>query len=618
MSSIPDRSTNQKSLNIVPRVDDQIGSDFSSRAAQWWVPNQDRVVCKLCPRECNLKTGDRGFCFVRQNIDGQLRLTTYGRSTGFCIDPIEKKPLNHFLPGTPVLSFGTAGCNLGCKFCQNHTISKSRKVEQLSENAMPYDIAAAAKKYQCKSVAFTYNDPVIWAEYAIDTAKRCHEFGIKTVAVTAGYISAQARLEFFEHMDAANIDLKAFTEEFYQKITLSHLKPVLDTLIWLKDESDTWFEITNLIIPNHNDSNDELNRLCDWMYDNLGPDVPIHFTAFHPDFRMLSEPRTPHATLCHAYEIARTAGLRFAYVGNVNDSKRQSTFCPNCNELLIERDWHEIKRYQLRQNRCSTCNTVIPGQFDGDAGKWGRKRLPIKIESTKLPTSKSVKSQFSLSDSEKLALHKSVCELLHAETKNAKPKLSDSSMGGIAEQQIYGAFVSLKKEGRLRSCMGFTGRKCSIAEAVAYAANRCVHHDPRFSPVQSHELSSLTCEIWLLEDLIAVDVKPELRAEAIQIGRDGLPDRMSRSTRFVVARRGDRSWIRCDYVFEPGLCQSQVAKKRLDEFRLATISFRRSFHQRAICSCRTTTTSYFRHEIIQGNTSRGVCWKILSGGQRRV
>ena len=262
----------------------------------WWhdAPESGRIICDLCPRACSLKAGDRGFCFVRENLGGEMVLTTYGRSTGFCIDPIEKKPLNQFYPGTSVLSFGTAGCNLGCKFCQNWDISKSREVERLSEIATPEAIAAAAQQHGCRSVAFTYNDPVIWAEYAIDTARACHAVGVKTVAVTAGYITPEARRPFFEVMDAANVDLKGFTEDFYHHITYSHLQPVLDTLAWLKHESDVWFEITNLVIPQANDAMDEIRRMCDWILGHCGDEVPLHFTAFHPDFRMRDRPNTPH------------------------------------------------------------------------------------------------------------------------------------------------------------------------------------------------------------------------------------------------------------------------------------------------------------------------------------
>ena len=268
------------------------------------------LVCDLCPRGCKLKPGDRGFCFVRQNIAGEMVLTTYGRSTGFCVDPIEKKPLNHFFPGTPVLSFGTAGCNLGCKFCQNWEMSKSREVERASASADPETIAVAAQELGCQSVAFTYNDPVIWAEYALDTARACHAVGIKTVAVTAGYISPEARRTFYSEMDAANVDLKAFSEDFYWHLTSSHLEPVLDTLRWLKQETNVWFELTNLMIPQENDSADELRRMCDWVLNTLGDEVPMHFTAFHPDFRLLDRPNTPLSTLVSRIRSGHVVGYQ--------------------------------------------------------------------------------------------------------------------------------------------------------------------------------------------------------------------------------------------------------------------------------------------------------------------
>ncbi len=347
----------------------------------WWHPDpvEDRVVCDLCPRECRLKDGDRGFCFVRENRGGEMVLTTYGRSTGFCIDPIEKKPLNHFFPGSSVLSFGTAGCNLGCKFCQNHDISKAREISLLSQLALPDAIAEAAVAHGCHSVAYTYNDPVIWAEYAIDTARACRERGIKNVAVTAGYITAAARRPFFECFDAANVDLKGFSEDFYQQLTLSHLQPVLDTLQWLKQETDCWFEITNLIIPRANDDADEIRRMCDWILQAIGPDHPVHFTAFHPDFRLLDRPATPHATLVMAYELARAAGLRYVYVGNVDDVQRQSTYCPNCGQQLIERNWYSLGTYQMRGNQCSGCQQEIPGRFGDAPGNWGRRRQPVDM-----------------------------------------------------------------------------------------------------------------------------------------------------------------------------------------------------------------------------------------------
>ncbi len=347
----------------------------------WWhdEPESGRIVCDLCPRECHLKPGDRGFCFVRQNLDNEMVLTTYGRSTGFCIDPIEKKPLNHFYPGTSVLSFGTAGCNLGCKFCQNWDISKSREIERLSEVATPEAIAEAARQYGCGSVAFTYNDPVIWAEYAIETARACRAVGIKAVAVTAGYITPIARGPFYELMDAANVDLKGFTEDFYRHITYSHLQPVLDTLEWLKKETDVWFEITNLVIPEANDSMEDIRRMCQWILRHCGDDVPVHFTAFHPDFRMRDRPNTPHETLLEAYDVACEEGLKYVYVGNVNDVAHQSTYCPHCGKLVIERDWYALGTYHLRGNQCGHCGGTVAGHFDEHPGTWGRKRVPVEI-----------------------------------------------------------------------------------------------------------------------------------------------------------------------------------------------------------------------------------------------
>ena len=343
----------------------------------WWHTKDGRIVCDLCPRACTLKPGDRGFCFVRENANGQMVLNTYGRSTGFCVDPIEKKPLNHFYPGTSALSFGTAGCNLGCKFCQNWSISKSREVAILSQHATPKMVAEAAAKLDCKSVAYTYNDPVIWAEYAIDTAVECRQRGIKNVAVTAGYISPEARPAFFEYMDAANVDLKAFTEGFYQHLTLSHLQPVLDTLVWLKHESSVWIEITNLMIPEENDSADEIREMCVWIRENLGIDVPIHFTAFHPDFRLRNRLPTPPETLVAAYDIAKDVGLHYVYTGNVSDVEHQSTYCPSCNKRLIERRWYELSHYHLKANCCAFCGAEVAGQFCEGLGRWHSDRVPV-------------------------------------------------------------------------------------------------------------------------------------------------------------------------------------------------------------------------------------------------
>jgi len=346
----------------------------------WTKLGDGRVRCDVCPRECKLHEGQRGLCFVRAAQGGEIVLTTWGRSSGFCVDPIEKKPLNHFLPGTPVLSFGTAGCNLSCSFCQNWDISKSREMDTLADRATPEMIAAAAVKLGCRSVAFTYNDPVIFMEYAIDVAQACHAAGVKTVAVTAGYMSAAPRAEFYHHMDAANVDLKAFTEEFYFKITKSHLQPVLETLEYLKHETQIWFEITTLLIPGENDSPHEVEKLSRWVVDRLGPDVPLHFSAFHPDYRMLDKPPTPPATLAMARRIARDQGVRYAYVGNVHDVGRQSTFCQQCGTCLIERDWYALGAWRVdAEGKCLSCGTRCAGVFDGRPGTWGQKRLPVRL-----------------------------------------------------------------------------------------------------------------------------------------------------------------------------------------------------------------------------------------------
>jgi pyruvate formate lyase activating enzyme len=327
-----------------------------------------------------LHLGQRGLCFVRQNLDQQIVLTSYGRSSGFAIDPIEKKPLNHFLPGTPVFSFGTAGCNLACKFCQNWDISKSREMDTLMSRASPEAIAKAAMQHNCSSVAYTYNDPVIFHEYAIDTAKACRELGIKSVAVSAGYVCAEPRAEFYQWMDAANIDLKAFSEDFYHKITGGHLQAVLETLLYLKHETPVWFELTTLIIPDENDSEAELQAMTQWVVENLGPDVPMHFTAFHPDWKMTDKPRTPNASLLKARNIALNNGVRYAYVGNVHDKAAESTYCHHCGELLIGRDWYVLSDWHLdAEGKCQFCGTTCAGYFQELPGDWGAKRQAVRL-----------------------------------------------------------------------------------------------------------------------------------------------------------------------------------------------------------------------------------------------
>ncbi|MBI4171945.1 MAG: AmmeMemoRadiSam system radical SAM enzyme [Actinobacteria bacterium] len=346
----------------------------------WHALPDGRVQCDVCPRACKLREGQRGLCFVRAREGGEVVLTTYGRSSGFCVDPIEKKPLNHFLPGTAVLSFGTAGCNLACRYCQNWDISKSRETDTLADAASPERIAEAAERLGCASVAFTYNDPVVFLEYAVDTADACRARGIRAVAVTAGYVCDEPRRDLFGHMDAANVDLKAFTEDFYADVCAGHLRPVLDTLEYLVHETDVWVEITTLLIPGYNDSDAEVDALTRWVVERLGPDVPLHLTAFHPDYRMLDVPPTPPETLSRARSIALRNGVRYAYTGNVHDPEGQSTRCHACGALLVERDWYRLGTWGLSDDgRCGACGTAIPGVFAGGPGDWGPKRLPVRL-----------------------------------------------------------------------------------------------------------------------------------------------------------------------------------------------------------------------------------------------
>ncbi len=353
----------------------------STVATRFWHELEDgRVQCDLCPRECKLREGQRGLCYVRARQADEIVLTTYGRSSGFCIDPIEKKPLNHFYPGTSVLSFGTAGCNLACRFCQNWDISKAKQFDVLTDQASPAQIARAAEAHGCRSIAFTYNDPVIFHEYAIDAAGAARESGIKTVAVTAGYVNPGPRREFYANMDAANIDLKAFTEEFYHRVCAGELRPVLDTLEYVATETDVWLEITTLLIPGRNDSPAEIDAMTRWVVANLGPDVPHHFSAFHPDFKMQDVPPTPPSTLTRAREIAMGNGERYVFTGNVHDPSGQSTYCHSCNQVLIERNWYQLGAWNLdADGNCAGCNTACAGVFGAQPGSWGPGRQPIRI-----------------------------------------------------------------------------------------------------------------------------------------------------------------------------------------------------------------------------------------------
>ncbi len=352
----------------------------STVSTEYWRRLEDgRLVCELCPRGCKLSKGQRGLCFVRAREDDEIVLTSYARSSGFAVDPIEKKPLNHFLPGTPVLSFGTAGCNLTCKFCQNWDISKSRQMDTVAEAAGPDDIVEAAQRLGCRSVAFTYNDPVIFLEYARDVAAACKDIGIHTVAVTAGYINPEPRAEFFSFIDAVNIDLKAFDDDFYRRIAGGRLDTVLDTLRYLRNETDVWFEITNLVIPGHNDAADLISRMSDWIVKELGPDVPLHFSAFHPSYKMQNVPPTSRATLRRARALAKEAGVHHVYTGNVHDPDGDTTFCAGCGTAVIVRDWYEILAWNLEEGSCPDCGTPCAGRFDPRPGSWGARRLSVKM-----------------------------------------------------------------------------------------------------------------------------------------------------------------------------------------------------------------------------------------------
>ncbi len=352
----------------------------SVRARHWHGLVDGRIQCDVCPRHCRLAPGQRGLCFVRAREGDELVLTTWGRSSGYCVDPIEKKPLNHFLPGTPVLSFGTAGCNLTCRFCQNWDISKSRELDTLADAAPPERIAEAAVRTGARSVAFTYNDPVIFLEYAVDTAIACHERGVRTVAVTAGWVDPEARADFFAHVDAANVDLKAFRDDFYRTVCGASLAPVLDTLVYLCQETDVWLELTTLLIPGQNDGDAEIDDAAAWIAEHLGPDVPWHLTAFHPDYRMRDVAPTSLATLRRARDIGLSHGLRYVYTGNVRDPDGGRTRCHACRASLIVRDGYRITGWALDEaGACAGCGTPCSGVFDTKPGDWGARRLPVRL-----------------------------------------------------------------------------------------------------------------------------------------------------------------------------------------------------------------------------------------------
>jgi pyruvate formate lyase activating enzyme len=373
-------SVTPDSQRSVPRRGD-LGPPGAVVSTQFWHRRPDgRIQCDLCPRECKLHDGQRGLCYIRARIDDEIVLATYGRSSGFCVDPIEKKPLNHFLPGTPVLSFGTAGCNLACRFCQNWDISTAKEYDVLADEASPAKVARVADELGTPSIAFTYNDPVVFHEYAIDIADAARERGIRTVAVTAGYVNAEPRREFYAHMDAVNIDLKGFTEAFYHRTCAGALAPVLETLEYVRHETNVWLEITTLLIPGLNDSDEEIDEMTKWVVEHLGPDIPHHFTAFHPSYKIMDRPSTPPQTLNRARRIAMDNGERYVYTGNVHDPAGQTTYCHACGTVLIERDGYRLGRWGLdAEGSCNKCGTVCAGVFEAERGTWGGRRLPVRL-----------------------------------------------------------------------------------------------------------------------------------------------------------------------------------------------------------------------------------------------
>ncbi len=540
-------------------------------AKKWWHNDVQtgKVVCTLCPRHCKIPKGKRGFCFVRANVDDQLVLTTWGRSSGFCIDPIEKKPLSHFLPGTPVLSLGTAGCNLGCKFCQNWDISKSREMDTVASIATPEAVVDAAEETGCRSIAFTYNDPVIWAEYAIDIAKVARQRGIKTVAVTAGYIEPDARAEFYDHMDAANIDLKAFTEAFYRKLTQTHLEPVLDTIKYVKRHTNVWFELTDLLIPGENDSEDEIARMCKWLVDEVGDDVPLHFSAFHPDFKMMDKPRTPHATLIRARQQAIDAGVKYAYVGNVYDVGNESTYCHACGKVVIERDWYELGAYDMDGDRCGHCGTSIPGVFEKPSngrrvpGDWGRKRQRVTIRQEQVHldekltelgfetvgheehddhnnmndsqpnVNKSVAQprasargsnddspRIDFTGDEAAVIARHALQLVNASVTGAS--LDSTLPKELADAPAWGMFVTLERGSVLRACRGSWGNVGALGNLLARTATDTATCDARFPAIEPRELGFLSLDVTLMYDPQQVTAQGDARVDAVEVGTHGL------------------------------------------------------------------------------------------------
>jgi len=339
---------------------DDDNARYTIEARHWESLENARVRCKLCPRECTVDDLEKGYCGVRENEGGKYWSRVYGRLCSRNIDPIEKKPLFHFLPGTSAFSIATVGCNVNCKFCQNWQISQVGP-GQVDEVYVPPDmVAESAARWQAPTIAYTYSEPVIFFEYMYDSAVEGHKRGIRSVMITNGYIQEKPMKDLCAVLDAVKVDLKAFTETFYRDQVTGELKPVLDTLVRLKSWG-MWTEIVYLMIPTLNDQPDDLRAMCRWIVQELGPDVPVHFTRYHPEYLLMNLPITPLSTMETAYKIAKDAGIHFAYLGNVPPHDAESTYCPNCNARLIHRRGFTIQQNRIVRNSCPDCGTTIPG-----------------------------------------------------------------------------------------------------------------------------------------------------------------------------------------------------------------------------------------------------------------
>jgi len=322
-----------------------------------------RVKCLLCPRTCELKEGERGNCRVRMNIAGRLQTLVYGRPCAVHIDPIEKKPLYHYLPGSRSFSIATAGCNLHCMFCQNWEISQREPEYTTNIDLSPEEVVNQALNAGCRTIAYTYSEPIIFFEYAADTGRLAHKNGLLNVWVTAGYINQEPLKEAVSFIDAAHVDLKGITDTYYKNVCKATLKPVLDTIKTMKD-SGVWVEIINLVVPTYNDTKDDFSRLCDWIIENVGVETPLHFSRFWPTYQLKNLPPTPVESLSLARNIAMAKGIHYVYIGNVPEHEGNNTYCPICKKLIIGRQGYVISGYNIRDGKCGFCGHPIPGRWE--------------------------------------------------------------------------------------------------------------------------------------------------------------------------------------------------------------------------------------------------------------